>query len=307
MKSFAHKRARKPPVSPDKEKPFFSPNTAHQPFFSATNSAVAQPKLTVSKPNDPFEQEADAMATAVMNQDHGQPTSTNTKNQIHRVSMKDEEPDQPNPELMKMEEEEAQTKPELMRMEEEEAQTKPELMRMEEEEAQTKPELMRMEEEEAQTKPELMRMEEEEPQAKPELMAMEEEEPQAKPELMRSAKGSSQTKASTGHPTKPSQGNAKKMPKESLSQRLKQKKGTGHSLPDQTQKEMAQAFKYDFSDVKIHTGDEAVQMSRELQAQAFTHGQDIYFNEGKYNPETSSGKELLAHELTHVVQQNQTD
>jgi Domain of unknown function (DUF4157) len=44
-------------------------------------------------------------------------------------------------------------------------------------------------------------------------------------------------------------------------------------------------------------------MSRELNAQAFTVGSDIYFNRGKYNPSSESGKHLLAHELTHTVQQ----
>jgi hypothetical protein len=135
-------------------------------------------------------------------------------------------------------------------------------------------------EEEPQTK--LMRMEEEEPQAKPELMRMEEEE-----EPM-------QAKAETG----------KQSPKSSLTQRIQQSKGQGQPLPAKTQKEMARAFKYDFSDVTIHTGLAAVQMTRDVQAQAFTHGKDIYFNEGKYNPGSSTGKELLAHELTHVVQQN---
>lgn len=306
MNTRSYKRSRKPPTTPEQERPFFSHTASHQPFFSTPKTAGVQPKLTVSKPNDPFEQEADAMARAVVNQTNTLHSPAKTENQIHRVSMKDEEPDQPNPELMKMEEEEAQTKPEIMRMEEEEAQTKPELMKMEEEEPQAKPELMRMEEEEAQTKPELMRMEEEEAQAKPELMAMEEEEPQAKPELMRSATDSAQAKPSQGKPTKPSPEKTKKTPKDTLAQRLKQKKGMGQPLPAQTQKAMARAFKYDFSDVMIHTGDDAVQMTRELKAQAFTHGKDIYFNEGKYSPETSSGQELLAHELTHVVQQDKT-
>ncbi|MEM7061805.1 MAG: DUF4157 domain-containing protein [Cyanobacteria bacterium P01_B01_bin.77] len=293
MNTRPYKRSRKPPTTPEQERPFFSHTASHQPFFSTPKTTGVQPKLTVSKPNDPFEQEADAMARAVVNQTNTLHSTAKAENQIHRVSMKDEEPDQPNPELMKMEEEEAQTKPELMAMEEEEAQTKPELMRMEEEEAQTKPELMKMEEEE-------------EAQTKPELMAMEEEEPQAKPELMRSATDSAQTKSSKGKPTKPSPEKAQKTPKDTLAQRLKQKKGMGQPLPAQTQKAMARAFKYDFSDVMIHTGDDAVQMTRELKAQAFTHGKDIYFNEGKYNPETSSGQELLAHELTHVVQQDKT-
>lgn len=67
---------------------------------------------------------------------------------------------------------------------------------------------------------------------------------------------------------------------------------------------MESRFGTDFSDVKIHTGSEAVQMSSELNAQAFAVGNDIYFNEGKYNPNSDSGKHLLAHELTHTVQQS---
>jgi len=67
---------------------------------------------------------------------------------------------------------------------------------------------------------------------------------------------------------------------------------------------MENRFGTDFSEVKIHTGSQAIQMSRELNAQAFTVGNDIYFNEGKYNPSSDAGKHLLAHELTHTVQQN---
>ncbi len=68
--------------------------------------------------------------------------------------------------------------------------------------------------------------------------------------------------------------------------------------------EMSQAFNNDFSDVRIHHDEEAVTLSQELNAQAFTMGRDIYFNENKYQPHTTGGKRLLAHELTHVVQQN---
>lgn len=78
----------------------------------------------------------------------------------------------------------------------------------------------------------------------------------------------------------------------------------GNSMDHGTQSFMESRFGTDFSDVKIHTGSEAVQMSRELGAQAFAVGNDIYFNEGKYNPNSDSGKHLLAHELTHTVQQS---
>lgn len=66
---------------------------------------------------------------------------------------------------------------------------------------------------------------------------------------------------------------------------------------------METGFSADFSGVRIHQGADAVAMNRDLKAQAFTHGKDIFFNSGKYEPESTRGKMLLAHELTHVVQQ----
>ena len=66
---------------------------------------------------------------------------------------------------------------------------------------------------------------------------------------------------------------------------------------------MEGSFETDFSGVRVHTDQEAAQMNQDLSAQAFTHGSDVYFNEGKFNPESGGGKHLLAHELTHVVQQ----
>jgi Domain of unknown function (DUF4157) len=80
-------------------------------------------------------------------------------------------------------------------------------------------------------------------------------------------------------------------------------RGGGSIMDHGTKSFMESRFSIDFSDVKIHTGSQAVQMSRELNAQAFTVGNDIYFNEGKYSPNSDSGKHLLAHELTHTVQQ----
>ncbi len=84
---------------------------------------------------------------------------------------------------------------------------------------------------------------------------------------------------------------------------LASSKGGGEKLPAETQGFMESRFGTDFSNVRVHNDGKATEMNQNLQAQAFTHGQDIYFNQGKYNPGTSGGKELLAHELTHVVQQ----
>ena len=89
----------------------------------------------------------------------------------------------------------------------------------------------------------------------------------------------------------------------SIETQLNSSKGSGSSLPDNTRQQLESSFGADFSNVKIHTGSSAIQMSKGLNAQAFTRGSDIYFNEGKYDANSNHGKHLLAHELTHVVQQ----
>ncbi len=89
----------------------------------------------------------------------------------------------------------------------------------------------------------------------------------------------------------------------SLESRLSSQKGGGSPLDDEVKSFMEPRFGTDFSSVRIHTGGDAVSMNKELHAQAFAHGSDIYFNAGKYNPTSNEGKRLLAHELTHVVQQ----
>lgn len=91
----------------------------------------------------------------------------------------------------------------------------------------------------------------------------------------------------------------------SLSHNVENASGKGDVLPAKTLTEMNSSFGADFSRVHIHNNSESVNMNKELHAQAFTHGSDIYFNAGKYNPETTTGKQLLAHELTHVIQQGQ--
>jgi uncharacterized protein DUF4157 len=67
--------------------------------------------------------------------------------------------------------------------------------------------------------------------------------------------------------------------------------------------EMESAFRENFGDVRVHTGSQAEKTTKELDARAVTRGRDIYFGRGEYNPATSEGKEVLAHELTHVIQQ----
>jgi hypothetical protein len=67
-----------------------------------------------------------------------------------------------------------------------------------------------------------------------------------------------------------------------------------------------QAFGADLGAVRVHTSNEADRLSRSLNAEAFTTGSDIFFSKGTFNPGTSGGTKLLAHELSHVVQQQPT-
>ncbi len=88
-----------------------------------------------------------------------------------------------------------------------------------------------------------------------------------------------------------------------LSQQLQQHQGGGMGLPPSLSQEMGRSIGADFGNVRIHADATAASLSRGINARAFTHGQDIYFNQGEYNPSSTAGKHLLAHELTHVVQQ----
>nr|WP_051035347.1 DUF4157 domain-containing protein [Crinalium epipsammum] len=67
---------------------------------------------------------------------------------------------------------------------------------------------------------------------------------------------------------------------------------------------MGQAMGADFSCVRVHTDAQSEELNQELMAKAFTTGQEVFFRQGEYNPGSRGGQELLAHELTHVVQQN---
>ena len=81
--------------------------------------------------------------------------------------------------------------------------------------------------------------------------------------------------------------------------RLSQSKGSGSPLPDPVRTYMEPRFGVDFSHVRVHTGSDAIQMNRDVGAQAFTHGSDIYYGAGS----SPANLELTAHELTHIIQQ----
>ncbi|MCH7653700.1 MAG: DUF4157 domain-containing protein [Chloroflexi bacterium] len=77
----------------------------------------------------------------------------------------------------------------------------------------------------------------------------------------------------------------------------------GSPLPDRLRASMESAFGADFSGVRVHSDGKSDELNDKLTSRAFTTGQDIFLKKGEYKPDSLGGKELLAHELTHVVQQ----
>lgn len=85
--------------------------------------------------------------------------------------------------------------------------------------------------------------------------------------------------------------------------RISAARGRGRQLPTSARRRMESGFGLDFRPVRIHTNSEADRLSRGLGALAFTVGRDIFFATGQFRPGQNDGDRLLAHELTHVVQQ----
>ena len=249
------------------QQPFFSKSN-DTPVQKKENPAFFQPKLTVGQPNDKYEKEADSVADSVVNKSAEKPTIQKQDiSSIQRTTLASPVEDEKlGTAEGRMEKDKLiQEKPEIQRMDN--AEEEQPVQKMEEEEP-----VQKMEEEES-----VQKMEEEEP-----VQKMEEEE-----EPVQAKSNGGQSKASSG-----------------LSNQIKNKSGKGQGIANNTRSEMESSFGRDFSNVNIHTDNESVEMNKKLNAQAFTHGNDIYFNSGKYRPETAEGKRLLAHELTHVVQQD---
>jgi hypothetical protein len=84
---------------------------------------------------------------------------------------------------------------------------------------------------------------------------------------------------------------------------IKSLRGRGQPLPRSARSFLEPRFQHGFGDVRVHAGSEAAQAARQVGARAFTVGRDIVFGAGQYAPHTNGGRRLLAHELTHVIQQ----
>lgn len=255
------------------------------PFKKAKGeSAFIQAKLNVGKPGDKYEVEADTVVDKVVSKQQGgtlggdsaffSPTATPTIQKQEDTEVQEKSIAQnitPTVQLAPVEEK-------VQKMEEENVQAK------EDEEVQSK------EEENVQSK------EDEEVQSKEEesVQSKEDEEIQSKEEENVQTKEDEEVQAKL---------NVSTPKKANLSSRIKKAKGKGSEMPSTLKTNMESGFGADFSGVRIHTGSDSVQMNKDLGAKAFTNKNDIFFNEGKFSPDSKEGQTLIAHELTHTIQQ----
>ena len=84
---------------------------------------------------------------------------------------------------------------------------------------------------------------------------------------------------------------------------IAQTRGSGQKLDDGSREKIGGGLGDSLDDVRVHTDDHANSLASSVSARAFTTGSDVYFAKGEYSPGSSDGQQLLAHELTHVVQQ----
>jgi hypothetical protein len=98
-------------------------------------------------------------------------------------------------------------------------------------------------------------------------------------------------------------GTGKTIVDETVAGAIHAKRGGGKDLDPAARDDLGAAMGHDFSDVRIHTDAEADGLNKAVRAEAFTTGRDVFFRAGKYDPASNQGRKLLAHELTHVVQQ----
>jgi len=114
--------------------------------------------------------------------------------------------------------------------------------------------------------------------------------------------------ASYGPPARQSRdGNGEEVEPTLLRDRVLAAEGTGFAPSSSVMQPMERMLRSDFGDVRFHAGPAAAETARDLNAEAFTIGQDVFFGKEQYDPTTPQGQGLIAHELTHVVQQTGTD
>jgi hypothetical protein len=250
------------------EPAFFGGQQTEQQTFFAPSPSI-QAKLSISMPNDPHEKEADSMAERVMTMPEPMAAPAAAAPAVQDTDK------------------EVQTK--------EEEQVPAQVPALE---ISRRLQCKEDKEEEKKVQPKLY----DSIHRKEEENGVEVKEP-AIPELPTLISIDRKIRGPCSTTTISRQGRAPPVPHQSFEGSLHSTKGGGTPMADSTRNFMENRFGADFSGVRIHTGSTAVDLNRQVHAQAFAHGNDVYFNSGKYAPHTPEGGLLLAHELTHTLQQ----
>ncbi|GGG23349.1 hypothetical protein GCM10011344_25110 [Dokdonia pacifica] len=266
-------------------------------FNSGSSTTFIQPKLDVGKPGDKYEVEADKAADQIVAKSNDTttpffpPAPSIQKNAEEEVQKQEtQETDiqqQPVVDTIIPGVQLKETTP-IQKTKEEEIQTMTDTEQIQESSIENTTQSKEMSQEITPPLPIVQQMSSEDLQKKEEEEVQEKEEEEVQT-LQKQTSGEDSTVSP------------------SVENTLQSTKGGGSPLDNDTRNEMESGFGADFSGVRVHNDSTAVQMNQQLGAQAFTNGSDIYFNEGNYNPGSDSGKHLLAHELTHTVQQGAAD
>ncbi len=242
----------------------------------AVQAGNIQAKLKVGAQNDTFEREADSVASHVMAGHAVETVSSLAAGQSQRKC--DE-----------CEAEDAQRTPLVQRQEAEQEEEEVQMKRrtdIQRQAAEEEEEMLQAKRLQSDVQRQEAEEEEEALQAKAAPDGLQRQAEEEEEEVQTKAKSDGSFTAST-----------------SVSAQVSNLKGGGNPLSSSARAYFEPRFGADFSDVRVHTGKPAATAARALNARAFTTGRDVVFGKGEYAPHSRQGGELLAHELTHVIQQ----
>ena len=246
------------------EKPFF-PKAGEGDFFkpASTGAPAVQAKMTVNKPGDKFEQEADKMADKVMRMPDPAPVATGKEDKVQRA---------PDEKIQKRADDR------IMR-----AEDKIQKAEMKEDKVQ-KAEAKEDKVQKAEAKEDKVQ--------KAEMKEDKVQKAEAKEDKVQRKGGSDGSSSAVGASTQSA---------------IQSKAGGGQPLSADVRSHMEPRFNADFSNIRIHNDAESASLSNHLGARAFTYQNNVFFSRDQYQPGSSEGKQLLAHELTHTIQQGHAE
>jgi hypothetical protein len=289
---------------------------SRSPFFNLTHeeskqhTSFFQTQLKTGEKGDKYEKEADDAAGKVANKVPASPEPVVQKQDISAVQMSSLKENEEKTVQKQVEEEEkpvqkAEKKEEEKPIQKTEKKEEERPVQKEEKKEEDKPvqKVEKKEEEKPIQKAE--KKEEEKPIQKAEKKEEEKPVQKAEAEENKEVQPKHEEEEKNEHPPIMHKKKEGKGPDKGsdISEKIKKTKGKGQQMSEKTIRQMEQAFGADFNNVTIHTDEQSASLNKEMHSIAFTNGSDIYFAEGQYNPDSSSGKTLLAHELTHVIQQ----